>query len=226
MSGSSFGQLFCLTSFGESHGRGLGGVIDGCPPNIELDMAEVLADLARRRPGQSALTTQRKESDEIEFLSGIFEGKTLGTPIGFVVYNRDADAGAYAPFKDKYRPSHADYTYDAKFGHRAWVGGGRASARETVARVAGGAVARQVLRSLFGIEVVGWVDTVGELESCVDSSTVSRSLVDANVVRCPDADAAERMEKRIREVRSQGDTIGGVVRCVARGVPAGLGEPF
>ncbi len=214
-----------MTSFGESHGRGLGGIIDGCPPNIELNLSEIQAELARRRPGQSALTTQRKETDTIEFLSGIFEGKTLGTPIGFVVYNRDADSAAYEPFKDKYRPSHADFTYDAKFGHRAWVGGGRASARETVARVAAGAVARQVLAALFEVDVVAWVDTVAEYGSTVDSLIVDREAVDASSVRCPDVEASVRMEACIRAARSDGDTVGGIIRCVVRGVPAGLGEP-
>ena len=200
-------------------------MIDGCPPNITLDLAEIQAELARRRPGQSSLTTQRKEGDQVELLSGLFEGKTLGTPIGFVVYNRDANAGAYEPFKDKYRPSHADFTYDAKYGHRAWVGGGRASARETLARVAGGAVARQVLRTLGPVEVVAWVDSVADIRAEVDSAVVTSSAVDQSIVRCPDPVAAAAMEERIRAARAGGDTVGGVVRCVARGVPAGLGEP-
>jgi chorismate synthase len=192
---------------------------------VVIDLSQIQGELARRRPGQSSLTSQRKELDEIEILSGIFEGKTLGTPIGFVVYNRDADAKAYEPFKDKYRPSHADFTYDAKFGHRAWVGGGRASARETLARVAAGALARQVLRSLGPVEVVAWVDSVATVKAQVDSSLVTRESVDATIVRCPDPEAAAAMEERIRAARAAGDTVGGVVRCVARGVPAGLGEP-
>jgi chorismate synthase len=223
--GSSFGRLFRLTTFGESHGGALGGVIEGCPPGLLLDVAAVQAELDRRRPGQSNLTTQRDETDAITFLSGLFEGRTLGTAIGFTVPNTDAHTGSYEPFRDRYRPSHADFTYDARYGLRAWAGGGRSSARETVARVAGGAVARQVLATLGSVEVVAWVDRVGEIGSQVDPAVVSRAAVDSNLVRCPDPEAAERMEARIREVRREGDTVGGVVRCVARGVPAGLGDP-
>jgi chorismate synthase len=225
MSGNSFGQSFRITTFGESHGGGLGVVIDGCPPGLLLDLDAVQAELTRRRPGQSALTTQRKEADEVQVLSGLFEGKTLGTPIALVIWNKDADPRAYEPFKDKYRPSHADYTYDAKFGLRAWAGGGRSSARETAGRVAAGAVARQVLASLGAVEIVAWVDRIADVTSLVDSATVQLADVDANIVRCPDAPAAIAMEARIRAARKAGDTVGGVVRCVARGIPAGLGEP-
>ena len=223
--GSQIGRLFRVTTFGESHGGGVGCVIEGCPPGLALDLAAVQAELDRRRPGQSSLTTQRKEADRVEVLSGLFEGRTLGTSIAMLVRNTDADPRAYAPFKDRYRPSHADFTYDAKYGLRAWAGGGRASARETVGRVAAGAVARQVLRSLTGVEVVAWVDRVQDEQAAVDEDAVTAEAVDASVVRCPDAEASARMEARIREVRSQGDTVGGVVRCVARGVPAGLGDP-
>ncbi|MCB9682217.1 MAG: chorismate synthase [Alphaproteobacteria bacterium] len=223
--GSTFGTLFRVSTFGESHGGALGGVVEGCPPGLTLDLDAVQAELDRRRPGQSALTTMRGETDTVEVLSGLFEGRTLGTSIGFVVRNHDADPRAYAPFADRYRPSHADFTYDARYGERAWAGGGRASARETVARVAAGAIARQVLASLGPVEVVAWVDTVQDLTSTVDSATVTAAAVDATPVRCPDASAAAAMEARIKQVRSQGDSVGGIVRCVARGVPAGLGDP-
>ena len=223
--GSQFGTLFRVTTFGESHGGGLGAIVEGCPPGLHIDWQAVQAELERRRPGQSDLTTQRKEGDKVEVLSGMFEGKTLGTSIGLMIRNKDAKSASYEPFRDRYRPSHADYTYDAKYGHRAWAGGGRASARETAARVAAGAIARQVLQDLGGVEVVAWVDRVQNESSVVDSATVSLADVDSNIVRCPDADAAARMETVIRKARKQGDTVGGVVRCVARNVPAGLGAP-
>jgi chorismate synthase len=223
--GSSIGTLFRLTTFGESHGGGVGGVVEGCPPGLALDLAAVQAELDRRRPGQSHLTTQRKEGDALEVLSGLFDGRTTGTPIGFFVRNQDARSKSYEDFQDVYRPSHADFTYDARFGHRAWPGGGRASARETVSRVAGGAIAQQVLASLGPVEIVAWVDRVADVASAVDSRTVSRADVDAHAVRCPDLAAAALMEARIQGARSQGDTVGGVIRCVARGVPAGLGDP-
>jgi chorismate synthase len=223
--GSSFGTLFRLTTFGESHGGALGGVIEGCPPGLLLDVEAIQAELERRRPGQSSLTTQRKEGDKLSLLSGVFEGRTLGTAIGFTVPNKDAHSASYSPFRDRYRPSHADFTYDARYGRRAWAGGGRASARETVARVAAGAVARQVLNALGSVEVVAWVDRIGDIQADVDVDTVDLAQVDAHIVRCPDLRAAAEMEARIKQVRSGGDTIGGVVRCVARGVPAGLGAP-
>jgi len=223
--GSQFGVLFRIATFGESHGGALGVVIDGCPPGLVLDVEAVQAELDRRRPGQSQLTSQRREADRVEVLSGLFEGRTLGTPIALMVRNTDADPSAYADFKDRYRPSHADFTTDARYGLRAWAGGGRASARETVARVAAGAVARQVLASLGPVEVVGWVQQVQDIGAEVDPATVTAAEVERNAVRCPDGAAAARMEERILEVRKRGDTVGGVVRCVARGVPAGLGDP-
>lgn len=223
--GSSTGVLFRVTTFGESHGGALGAVVEGCPPGLSLDLDAVQRELDRRRPGQSALTTQRKEPDRVQVLSGLFEGRTLGSPIALVVVNEDADPRAYAPFKDLYRPSHADYTTQARYGIRAWQGGGRASARETVARVAAGAVAKQVLSALAGVEIVAWVDQVGDERAEVDPETVSLEAVEQNPVRCPDPAAAARMEALIRAVRAEGDTIGGVVRCVARQVPAGLGDP-
>ncbi|MCB9741493.1 MAG: chorismate synthase [Alphaproteobacteria bacterium] len=223
--GSSTGRIFRVTTWGESHGGALGAVVEGCPPGMVLDLELMQRDLDRRRPGQSKLTTQRKEPDQVQVLSGLFEGRTLGTALSLVVFNQDADPRAYAPFKDRYRPSHADFTYEARYGLRNWQGGGRASARETLARVAAGAVARQVLAELAGVEILAWVDQVGELRADVDPAEVSYEAVEANLVRCPDPEAAAKMEALIREVRAEGDTIGGVVRCVARGVPAGLGDP-
>jgi chorismate synthase len=223
--GSQFGVLFRIATFGESHGGALGVVIEGCPPGLALDTEAVQAELDRRRPGQSKLTSQRREADRVQVLSGLFEGRTLGTPIALVVGNTDADPAAYESFKDRYRPSHADFTYDAKYGLRAWAGGGRASARETVARVAAGAVARQVLASLGAVQVVGWVQRVQDIAADVDGNAVTPEQVESSAVRCPDPEAASRMEARILEVRKRGDTVGGVVRCVARGLPAGLGDP-
>ena len=225
MVGDGFGRLFRLTTFGESHGGAIGGVVQGCPPGLALDAEAVQVELDRRRPGQSKLTSARKESDRVTFLSGLFDGRTLGTAIGFTIPNHDADASAYAPFQHSYRPSHADYTYDARYGRRAWAGGGRSSARETACRVVGGAIARQVLRSLGPVEVVAWVDAVAELRAEVASDRVTRADVDVTPVRCPDPKAAAAMHERIVAARAAGDTVGGVVRCVARGVPAGLGAP-
>lgn len=221
---NTFGHTFRVTTFGESHGPALGVVIDGVPSGLALDLDAVQADLDRRRPGQSTLVTPRKEADRVEVLSGLFEGRTLGTPLTLLVRNADADETAYRPFRDVYRPSHADFTTEARFGHRDWRGGGRASARETVGRVAAGAVARQLLATA-GIEVVAWVDQVGPVLATVDPADVTRAAVDATPVRCPDLATAEAMEELIREVRKEGDSVGGVVRAVARGVPAGLGAP-
>lgn len=223
--GSQLGKMFAVTTFGESHGGAVGCVIDGCPPGLLLDLEQVQRELDRRRPGQSALTSPRTELDRVEVLSGMFEGRTLGTPLAMMVRNQDARSADYADTKDRYRPSHADYTYEARFGLRAWAGGGRASARETVGRVAAGAVARQVLAELGQIDVVAWVDRVQDVDSEVDASVVTQSDVDAFEVRCPDPDAAGRMTAVIQRVQAQGDTVGGVIRCVARGVPAGLGSP-
>ena len=223
--GSGFGRMFRVTTFGESHGGGLGAVIEGCPPGLLLDLDAIQDELDRRRPGQSSLVSARKEPDHVEFLSGIFEGRTLGTAIGLLVRNKDADSTAYAPFKDKYRPSHADFTTEAKYGLRNWQGGGRASARETVARVAAGAIAKQVLAALASVEIRGWVESVGDIQAHLDPHGVTMAAVESNPMRCPDPEAAERMEARVREVRSQGDTIGGVVRVAAFGVPVGLGDP-
>jgi chorismate synthase len=222
---SSFGTLFRVSTFGESHGGGVGVVVDGCPPRLALDVAEIQRDLDRRRPGQSRLTTPRAEADRVEILSGLFEGQTLGTPIALLVRNEDARPAAYEAMKDVYRPSHADYTYEAKYGIRNWQGGGRASARETIGRVAAGAIARKLLREAAGIEVLAWVSQVQDLEAKVDAGSVTLAQVEANPVRCPDAEAAARMEEHIDAARRRGDSLGGVVSCVARGVPPGLGEP-
>lgn len=224
--GSTFGRLFSLTTFGESHGGGVGVVVDGCPPRLALTEDDVQRDLDRRRPGQSRLTTQRDEADRVEILSGVFEGRTLGSPIAMLVRNTDARSGAYENMKDLYRPSHADFTTEAKYGVRNWQGGGRASARETIGRVAAGAVARRLLAEVAGIEVVAWVSRVHKVEAAsVDAATVTMADVDANDVRCPDAGAAASMADAIDAARRNGDSLGGVVECVARGVPPGLGEP-
>jgi chorismate synthase len=223
--GNSFGQLFCITTWGESHGGGVGVVIDGCPPRLGLTEADVQPDLDRRRPGQSPIVTPRQETDRVQILSGTFEGKTLGTPISMWVKNEDARPEAYSEMASKFRPSHADYTYQAKYGIRNWQGGGRASARETIGRVAAGAVAKKLLREQFGVEIVAYVKTVQRIEARIDMDSVSQKEVEANMVRCPDAVAAQKMIRLIEKMRRAGDSVGGVVECVARGVPAGWGEP-
>lgn len=222
--GSSFGSLFRISTWGESHGPGIGVVVDGCPPRVPIARDAIQAELDRRRPGQSRLTTQRKESDQVEILSGVDEGLSLGTPIALSVKNADARARDYREMRDLYRPSHADYTYDAKYGIRAVEGGGRASARETVGRVAAGAVADAVLAS-WGVEVCAWVARVADIEPELDPERVTREAVDRHIVRCPDAAGAKSMATRIEAARKQGDSLGGVVEAVARAVPPGLGEP-
>ena len=222
---STFGTLFRVATWGESHGGGIGVVVDGCPPRLPLAVEDIQHDLDRRRPGQSRLTTQRQEGDEAEILSGIFEGHTLGTPIAVLVRNADARPEAYEHLKDVYRPSHADFTYDAKYGARNWQGGGRASARETVGRVAAGAIARRLLADATGIEVLAWVSQVHTIGSTVDSAFVTLEQVEADPTRCPDPDAAAAMTFAIEDARRNGDSLGGIVTCVARNVPAGLGEP-
>ena len=224
--GNSFGELFRITTFGESHGGGIGVVIDGCPPKIDISEAEIQRELNRRRPGQSKITTQRKEEDRCEILSGVFEGKTLGTPIGILVRNKDVRPQDYAEIAKKFRPSHADFTYEAKYGIRNWQGGGRASARETIGRVAAAAIARKVLHSLYPkTEVVAYVARIHELAAKIDKSKVKTSDVDANIVRCPDKAAAKRMISLIEKTRADGDSLGGVIECVVRNAPVGLGEP-
>ena len=224
--GSSFGQLFRITTFGESHGGGIGVVIDGCPPRISLGESDIQCELDRRCPGQSQLVSPRQEPDRGEILSGVFEGQTLGTPIAILVRNQDARPEAYLELKETFRPSHADFTYAAKYGIRNWQGGGRASARETIGRVAAAAVARKVLATLFpAIELIAYVTHVHDVAASVNSDSVRRSEVEASPVRCPDAAAAVRMAAAIEQVRAEGDSLGGIIECVIRGAPAGLGEP-
>ena len=223
---SHFGHSFRITTFGESHGGGVGVVVDGCPPRLTIDEAEIQAELDRRRPGQSRLTTPRQEEDRVEILSGVFEGRSLGSPIAMLVRNKDARPSAYDHMKDLYRPSHADWTTEAKYGIRAWQGGGRSSARETIGRVAAGAIARRLLREVAGVEIVAWVQQVQDIEAKVDAATVTAARVDESLARCPDSEASERMVERIDAVRKRQDSVGGVVSCVARRVPPGLGEPI
>ncbi len=222
MAGNSYGTLFKLTTFGESHGKGIGGIIDGCPAGLELDFEAIQKDLDRRKPGQSAIVTQRKESDEVQFLSGIFEGKTTGTPIAFLIPNLDQKSQDYTHIQDAYRPSHADYTYDQKYGFRDHRGGGRSSARETAARVVAGAIAKQLLK---GVSIQAYVSSVGKLTLDIPYQQLDLTSAEDNIVRCPDAATAKKMEAYIKEVRKEGDTVGGVVSCVLKNVPVGLGEP-
>ncbi len=224
MSGSIWGKAFRISTFGESHGKGIGVIIDGCPAGLDINVDAIKHEMQRRKPGQSSIVTQRKEEDDIEILSGIFEGKTLGTPIGIVIYNEDQKSKDYSHIADSYRPSHADYTFDAKYGHRDYRGGGRSSARETAARVAAGAIAKQFL-TISGIKCHAYVSQVGNI--CLDKEYTSLDLnaIDDNIVRCPDAATAEAMIQLIKTVKKDGDTIGGVITGVITGVPAGIGEP-
>jgi len=223
---NTFGQLFRVTTFGESHGGGIGVVIDGCPPKIDISPADIHRELDRRRPGQSKITTQRKEEDRCEIVSGIFDGKTLGTPIAILVRNKDARAEDYVEIARKFRPSHADFSYEAKYGIRNWQGGGRASARETIARVAAGAVAKKILAILYSnFEIVGYVAQIHDIVAKINRSSVKMKDAEKNAVRCPDVAAAKRMESLIGQIRDEGDSVGGVIECVVRGIPAGLGEP-
>ena len=224
MAGNTFGKLFTLTTFGESHGEALGGVIDGCPAGLQIDLDFIQTELDRRRPGQSHIVTQRKESDTVEFLSGIYEGKTMGTPIGFIVRNENQKSKDYEHNVDVYRPSHADYTYNAKYGMRDHRGGGRSSARETVSRVVAGAIAKLILKQ-HGIFIHAYTSQVGEIKLLKDYHDLDLSKTDSNIVRCPDALIADTMIQKIEQVRKAGDTIGGVISCVIKGTPVGLGEP-
>ena len=223
--GNTFGHTFRITTWGESHGDAVGVVVDGCPPRLPLAIDEIQRELDRRRPGQSEISSQRREGDRAELLSGVFDGLTLGTPILIGVWNEDARGKDYEHLRSVFRPSHADYTYQAKYGIRNWKGGGRASARETVGRVAAGAIAKKVLAREFGVEIVGYVKQVWELTAEVDPDTVSPEDVESNDVRCPDQDMAVRMMERIKDARKDGDSLGGIVEAVARNVPAGLGDP-
>lgn len=222
---NSFGTLFRVTTWGESHGAGIGVVVDGCPPRLKLTETDIQPDLDRRRPGQSPIVSPRKESDAVQILSGVFEGRTLGTPIALWVKNTDQRPEAYQEMAEKFRPSHADYTYQAKFGIRAWPGGGRSSARETVGRVAAGAIARKILRDKFGVEVLACVSQVQALAAKVDVETLNFADIESNLMRCPDPVIAQKMIQLVEAVRSRGNTVGGIITGVARGVPPGWGEP-
>jgi chorismate synthase len=222
MAGNTFGNLFKLTTFGESHGEAIGGIIDGCPAGLEIDFDVIAIDMARRKPGQSKITTQRKEPDQVKFLSGIFEGKTTGTPIGFIIENTNQKSKDYSHIKDVYRPSHADFTYDQKYGHRDYRGGGRTSARETACRVAAGSIAKQLLN---GIKINAFVSSVGAIHIDKPYQELDFRTIENNVVRCPDEEVAHKMISKIKEIKKAGDTIGGTVMCVLQNVPIGLGEP-
>lgn len=222
MAGNTFGKLFKLTTFGESHGEAIGGVIDGCPAGLKLDFDKIKEDLQRRRPGQSSIVTQRKEADKVSFLSGIFEGITTGTPIAFYIPNTNAKSKDYSHLKDAYRPSHADYTYDAKYGVRDYRGGGRSSARETASRVVAGAIAKQILQD---VKIKAFVSSVGKISLDKTYKELDLNEIEHNDVRCPDPKTALEMEEYIRSIRKQGDTVGGIITCVIRGVPIGIGAP-
>ncbi len=224
MAGNSFGTLFKLTTFGESHGIAIGGVIDGCPAGLKIDVDFIQRELDRRKPGQSHLTSQRKESDTVEFLSGIFEGKSTGTPIGFTIHNEDARSKDYNHLKDTYRPSHADFTYEQKYGHRDYKGGGRSSARETACRIVAGAIAKLILKEKK-IEINAFVKQIGEVRLQKEFYELDLSKTENSLVRCPDEATSQRMTEYIEEIKKQGDTIGGIIQCVIQNTPIGLGEP-
>jgi len=225
MAGNTFGQLFRITTFGESHGGAVGVVVDGCPPNIEITEEEIQKDLDRRKPGQSEITSPRKEQDIIHIMSGIVDGKTTGTPILLVAYNKDVKSEDYSTMKNLYRPGHADFTFQTKYGIRDYKGSGRASARETLARVAAGAIAKKYLKEKLGIEFLSYVEQVGDIKTNIDFETVTQEQIESNIVRCPDGEIAEKMIKLVEEVRDDGDSIGGIIQGVIKHVPAGLGEP-
>lgn len=225
MAGNTFGQIFRITTFGESHGGGVGVVIDGCPPGIHITKEEIQEELDRRKPGQSAITSPRREQDEIHLLSGVSDGVTTGTPIALIAYNKDARPEDYSELKKLYRPGHADYTYEKKYGFRDWRGSGRASARETLGRVAAGAIAKKYLNVTLGIEFLSYVEQVGDIRTDIDPLAVSRKEIESNIVRCPDQKIAEQMIHLIETVRDEGDSVGGVIRGVIKNVPVGLGEP-
>lgn len=224
MAGNTFGHIFRLTSFGESHGKAIGGVIDGCPSNIEINFKKIQHELNRRKPGQSSITTQRDEADEVEFLSGIFEGKTLGTPIAFLIKNKDQKSEDYDELKDVFRPSHADFTYEEKYKIRDHRGGGRSSARETVARVVAGAIAKQILAKK-GIQITAFVTRIGTVRMEEPYLTFPEIEIESSLVRCPEKKASEKMIRLIEEIRAKGDSLGGEIKCVIQGVPTGIGEP-
>ena len=222
MAGNTFGKKFKVTTFGESHGEAIGGIIDGCPAGIELDFEAIRKEMQRRKPGQSSIVTQRKEEDEVKFLSGIFEGKTTGTPIGFIIENTNQKSQDYSEIKNTYRPSHADFVYEKKYGIRDYRGGGRSSARETASRVVAGAIAKQIIPE---VKIIAFVSSVGEIFIDKPYQDLDFSKIENNAVRCPDEATAQKMEAYIKEIKKQGDTIGGTVTCVIQNVPIGLGEP-
>jgi chorismate synthase len=222
MSGNTFGKLFKLTTFGESHGESLGGIIEGCPPGIELDFDAIKFEMTRRKPGQSSIVTQRKEDDDVHFMSGIFEGKTTGTSIGFIIPNTNQRSQDYSDIKNTYRPSHADYVYEKKYGIRDYRGGGRSSARETASRVVAGAIAKQIIPT---IKINAFVSSVGDINLNKPYQDLDFSKIESNPVRCPDSETATKMEQLIREIKKDGDTVGGTITCVLQNVPIGLGEP-
>lgn len=225
MAGNTFGQLFKITTFGESHGGCVGAVVDGCPPGIEITEEEIQKELDRRKPGQSSITTPRKEEDEIKILSGYFEGKTTGTPILMLAYNKDMRPEDYDHLKNAYRPSHADFTYEQKYGIRDFRGSGRASARETLARVAAGAIAKKYLNQKLGIKILSYVNQVGDIRADIDMENVTEEAIESNIVRCPDPEIAKKMIEFIEKIKAEGDSIGGVITGIIKNVPAGLGEP-
>ena len=225
MPGNTYGHLFRLTTFGESHGAAIGAVVDGCPPGMKLSEKDIQPDLDRRKPGQSSITSPRKEADTIHILSGVFEGKTTGTPILLIAYNKDANPSDYKHLKDLYRPSHADFAYDLKYGIRDWRGSGRASARETLARVAAGAIAKKYLAEKFGTQFLSYVEQVGNIAAKTDMNKVTPLAIDRSIVRCPDEAAAKKMIKLIEQVRKEGDSVGGIIKGLIKNPPPGLGEP-
>ncbi len=225
MAGNTFGQLFRITTFGESHGGAVGCVVDGCPPGLKISVEDIQKDLDRRHPGQSKITSPRKEEDKIEILSGVFEGKTIGTPIMMMAKNKDARPEDYEKLKDVFRPSHADFTYEKKYGFRNWQGSGRASARETLARVAAGAIAKKLLKEKLGIEFFTYVEQVGKIKTEIDFNKVTFEQIESNIVRCPDEKVAEKMIQLINQLIQEGDSVGGVIRGLIKNVPVGLGEP-
>jgi len=222
---NTIGKLFTFTSFGESHGKGIGGIIDGCPAGIDMDESFIQNELDRRKPGQSSIATPRKEDDKVEFLSGVFEGKTTGTPIAFVIWNQNQHSTDYDHLKEVYRPSHADFTYQQKYGIRDHRGGGRSSARETAARVVAGAVAKLVLKTK-GVEITAYTSQVGHIAMTQTVDTVDLTLTESNIVRCPQQEVAEQMIEYIKELKKSGDSIGGIISCIIKGLPVGLGEPI
>lgn len=222
---NTIGNFFTFTSFGESHGVGIGGIIDGCPPGIELDMVYIQSELDRRKPGQSTISTPRKEDDKVEFLSGVFDGKTTGTPIAFVIWNQNQQSKDYNHLKDVYRPSHADFTYQQKYGIRDYRGGGRSSARETASRVVAGAIAKLILKGI-GVSIQAYTTQVGPIAMTETHETTDLSLIESNIVRCPQSDIAEKMIEYIADLKKEGDSTGGIITCVVKGVPTGWGEPI